>query len=94
MTRRRLLLVLLAAAAPALHAQSFVLAGAGAGYVSQPTAALHPWSAGSLGLSLHSYGQLAGGFASPLSTMAGLLSAPLRNLAYALAQVRDQREAA
>ena len=39
-------------------------------------------------------GQLAGGFASPLSTMAGLLSAPLRNLAYALAQVRDQREAA
>ena len=27
-------------------------------------------------------GQLAGGFASPLSTMAGLLSAPLRNLGY------------
>ena len=39
-------------------------------------------------------GQLAGGFASPLSTMAGLLSAPLRNLAYALTQVRDQRAAA
>jgi|SRR6187399_1714311 len=38
--------------------------------------------------------QLAGGIASPLSTMAGLLVAPLRNLGYALAQVRDQREAA
>ena len=38
--------------------------------------------------------QLAGGMASPLSTMAGLLVAPLRNLGYALAQVRDQREAA
>ena len=38
--------------------------------------------------------QLAGGFASPLSTMAWLLSAPLRNLGYALSQVRDQREAA
>lgn len=39
-------------------------------------------------------GQLAGGFASPLSTMAGLLNAPLRNLAYALQQVADQRAAA
>jgi large subunit ribosomal protein L10 len=38
--------------------------------------------------------QLAGGMASPLGTMAGLLAAPLRNLGYALAQVRDQREAA
>jgi large subunit ribosomal protein L10 len=38
--------------------------------------------------------QLAGGIVSPLSTMAGLLAAPLRNLGYALAQVRDQREAA
>jgi large subunit ribosomal protein L10 len=38
--------------------------------------------------------QLAGGIASPLATMAGLLAAPLRNLGYALAQVRDQREAA
>ena len=38
--------------------------------------------------------QLAGGFASPLSTMAGLLSAPLRNLGHALTQLRDQREAA
>jgi large subunit ribosomal protein L10 len=37
--------------------------------------------------------QLAGAVASPLSTMAGLLSAPLRNLGYALQQVRDQREA-
>jgi large subunit ribosomal protein L10 len=36
-------------------------------------------------------GQLAGGFASPLSTMAGLLSAPLRNLAYALQQVADKK---
>ena len=38
--------------------------------------------------------QLAGGFASPLSTMAGLLAAPLRNLGYALSQLRDQRESA
>jgi large subunit ribosomal protein L10 len=38
-------------------------------------------------------GQLAGAMASPLSTMAGLLSAPLRNLGYALAQLRDQRQA-
>src|SRR5262249_41761034 len=30
--------------------------------------------------------QLAGGMASPLSSMASLFSAPLRNLAYALAQ--------
>jgi large subunit ribosomal protein L10 len=37
--------------------------------------------------------QLAGGMASPLSTMAGLLAAPLRNLGYALAQLSDQREA-
>ena len=39
-------------------------------------------------------GQLAGGIASPLSTMAGLLSAPLRNLGYALQQVADQKAAA
>ena len=38
--------------------------------------------------------QLAGGIASPLSTMASLFAAPLRNLGYALAQVRDQREGA
>jgi large subunit ribosomal protein L10 len=37
--------------------------------------------------------QLAGGIASPLATMASLLGAPLRNLGYALQQVRDQREA-
>ena len=37
--------------------------------------------------------QLAGGFASPLSTMAGLFAAPLRNLGYALTQLRDQRAA-
>ena len=35
--------------------------------------------------------QLAGGMASPLSTMAGLLAAPLRNLGHGLAQLRDQR---
>ena len=35
--------------------------------------------------------QLAGGMASPLSTMAGLLAAPLRNLGYGLVQLRDQR---
>jgi len=38
--------------------------------------------------------QLAGGMASPLSTMAGLLAAPLRNLGYALVQVKEQRQAA
>jgi large subunit ribosomal protein L10 len=38
--------------------------------------------------------QLAGSMASPLSTMAGLLAAPLRNLGYGLVQLRDQREAA
>jgi large subunit ribosomal protein L10 len=38
-------------------------------------------------------GQLAGGMASPLSTMASLLAAPLRNLGYALQQVADQKSA-
>jgi large subunit ribosomal protein L10 len=38
--------------------------------------------------------QLAGGMASPLSTMAGLFAAPLRNLGYGLTQLREQREAA
>ena len=38
--------------------------------------------------------QLAGGMASPLSTMAGLLAAPLRDLGYGLAQLHEQREAA
>ena len=38
--------------------------------------------------------QLAGGFASPLSTMAGLFAAPLRNLGYALSQLHDQRAGA
>ena len=37
--------------------------------------------------------QLAGAIASPLSTMAGLLGAPLRNLRYALSQLHDQRAA-
>ena len=36
-------------------------------------------------------GQLAGGIASPLSTMAGLLAAPLRDLASVLAQLAEQR---
>ena len=35
--------------------------------------------------------QLAGGMASPLATMASLLAAPLRNLAYALSQVAQNR---
>lgn len=35
--------------------------------------------------------QLAGAVGSPLSTMAGLLAAPLRNLGYALAQLQEQR---
>lgn len=39
-------------------------------------------------------GQLAGGIASPLASMASLLAAPLRNLGYALQQVADQRAAA
>jgi large subunit ribosomal protein L10 len=38
--------------------------------------------------------QLAGGMASPLSTMASLLSAPLRNLASGLQQLAEQRAAA
>ena len=38
--------------------------------------------------------QLAGAIASPLTAMASLLSAPLRNLGYALQQVHDQREPA
>ncbi len=37
---------------------------------------------------------LAGGMASPLSTMASLLAAPLRNLGYGLAQLMEQREGA
>ena len=38
--------------------------------------------------------QLAGSIASPLTSLASILGAPLRNLDYALAQLRDQREAA
>ena len=38
-------------------------------------------------------GQLAGGIVSPLSSMASLLAAPLRNLGYALQQVADQKSA-
>jgi large subunit ribosomal protein L10 len=36
-------------------------------------------------------GQLAGGMVSPLSSMASLLSAPLRNLGYALSQLAEQK---
>lgn len=38
--------------------------------------------------------QLAGTMASPLSIMAGLLAAPLRDLGYGLAQLHEQRAAA
>ena len=38
--------------------------------------------------------QLAGAMAAPLSTMAGLFAAPLRNLGYGLVQLREQRESA
>ena len=38
--------------------------------------------------------QLAGGMAAPLSTMASLLAAPLRDLGYGLAQLQEQREGA
>jgi large subunit ribosomal protein L10 len=36
-------------------------------------------------------GQLAGGIQAPIATLAGLLAANIRNLGYALAQVRDQK---
>ena len=36
--------------------------------------------------------QLAGGMASPLSSMASLFAAPLRNLGYGLQQLKEQRE--
>jgi large subunit ribosomal protein L10 len=35
--------------------------------------------------------KLAGGMQAPVSTLAGLLAAPLRNLGYALAQVAEQK---
>lgn len=38
--------------------------------------------------------QLAGAISAPLGTMAGLLTAPLRDLGYGLAQLREQRESA
>ena len=38
--------------------------------------------------------QLGGAFTAPATQVAGLFAAPLRNLAYALAQVRDQKEQA
>ena len=37
--------------------------------------------------------RLAGAMAAPIATLAGLLGANLRNLGYALAQVRDQKAA-
>ncbi|MEA2838542.1 MAG: large subunit ribosomal protein [Bradyrhizobium sp.] len=36
-------------------------------------------------------GKLAGGMQAPIATLAGLLVANIRNLGYALAQVRDQK---
>jgi large subunit ribosomal protein L10 len=39
-------------------------------------------------------GRLAGGMQAPLGTLAGLLTANIRNLGYALAQVRDQKSQA
>jgi large subunit ribosomal protein L10 len=38
-------------------------------------------------------GKLAGGMQAPVATLAGLLVANIRNLGYALAQVRDQKAA-
>ena len=38
--------------------------------------------------------QLAGGMSSPLSTMASLLAAPLRDLGYGRAQLKEPREGA
>jgi len=38
--------------------------------------------------------KLAGAMQAPIATLAGLLAANIRNLGYALAQVRDQRAAA
>ena len=38
-------------------------------------------------------GQLAGAVASPMTTMAGLLAAPIRNLGFALRQLQEQRAA-
>jgi len=38
--------------------------------------------------------QLAGGMAAPLSSMASLFAAPLRNLGYGLQQLQEQREGA
>jgi large subunit ribosomal protein L10 len=38
--------------------------------------------------------KLAGAMQAPIATLAGLLAANIRNLGYALAQVRDQRSAA
>ena len=35
--------------------------------------------------------KLAGGMQAPVSTLAGLFAAPLRNLGYALAQVAEQK---
>lgn len=61
MTGRRLLVCLLAAAAPLLHGQSYLFAGVGTSYASQPTASLNPWGAESLGVSLHSYSEVAAG---------------------------------
>ena len=42
-------------------------------------------------LPLFLLGKLAGGMQAPIATLAGLLAANIRNLGYALSQVRDQK---
>lgn len=79
MTRYRVLLWLLVAAAPAVNAQSFVLAGAGAGFVSQSTASTLPWSADSLGVMLHSYNELAAGVGIYTAAALGFIVASAEN---------------
>jgi hypothetical protein len=77
--RYRILLWLLISAAPALHGQSFVLAGAGAGFVSQPTASMNPWSADSLGVILHAYNELAAGVGVYTAAAIGFIVASAEN---------------
>jgi hypothetical protein len=78
-TRYCILLWLLIPAAPALHGQSFVLAGAGAGFVSQPTASMNPWSADSLGVLLHACNELAAGIGVYTAAAIGFIVASAEN---------------
>ena len=59
MNKNCALLCLLVTAAAALPAESILLAGGSAGYVSQSTSAMHPWSAVSLGVAAQFYNDLA-----------------------------------